>query len=208
MNGDRCQQSGCTGTIQDGYCGVCGQAEPKTKTASVAAPSASTPSVRASSRTGSQITTGTGSSPMSRGGKGSRRTSHSSSRTSRKQLGAGLITLPDLPSTEPEKAIMADPKVPERKRFCPGCNSALKRESGFCGKCGQKYSFLPTLNPGDVVAGQYEVKGAIAYGGLGWIYLGFDKVLSRYVVLKGLLNANDESSAAAAVAERQFLAAR
>ena len=57
------------------------------------------------------------------------------------------------------------------------------------------------------MAGQYEVKGAIAYGGLGWIYLGFDKVLSRYVVLKGLLNAHDESSAAAALAERQFLAA-
>ena len=144
---------------------------------------------------------------MSRAGKGSRRTSHSTSRTSRKQLGAGLITLPDLPSTEPERAIMLEPKVPERKRFCPACNAALKRESGFCGKCGQKYSFLPTLNPGDVVAGQYEVRGAIAYGGLGWIYLGFDKVLSRYVVLKGLLNSNDESSAAAAVAERQFLAA-
>jgi serine/threonine-protein kinase PknG len=144
---------------------------------------------------------------MSRATKGSRRTSHSSSRTSRKQLGAGLLTLPDLPSTDPEKAIMADPKVPERKRFCPSCNTALKRETGFCGKCGQKYSFLPTLNPGDIVANQYEVKGAIAYGGLGWIYLGFDKVLSRYVVMKGLLNSADESSAAAAVAERQFLAA-
>jgi serine/threonine-protein kinase PknG len=144
---------------------------------------------------------------MSRAGRGSRRTSHSSSRTSRKQLGAGLITLPDLPSTDPEKAVMLEPKVPERKRFCPSCNAALKRETGFCGKCGQKYSFVPGLNPGDIVAGQYEVKGAIAYGGLGWIYLGFDKVLSRYVVLKGLLNANDESGAAAAVAERQFLAA-
>jgi serine/threonine-protein kinase PknG len=212
MNGDRCQQSGCSGTIQDGYCEVCGHAEAKAKsTAAVGmGRGATTPSALstpASSRSSSQITTGTGSSPMSRAGKGSRRTSHSSSRTSRKQLGAGLITLPDLPSTEPEKAIMADPKVPERKRFCPSCNTALKRETGFCGKCGQKYSFLPTLNPGDVVAGQYEVKGAIAYGGLGWIYLGLDKILSRYVVMKGLLNANDESSAAAAVAERQFLAA-
>ncbi|MBV9225308.1 MAG: serine/threonine protein kinase, partial [Acidobacteriaceae bacterium] len=60
---------------------------------------------------------------------------------------------------------------------------------------------------GDLVANQYEVKGAIAYGGLGWIYLAFDQRLSRYVVLKGLLNAHDASSAAAAVAERQFLAA-
>jgi serine/threonine-protein kinase PknG len=121
-------------------------------------------------------------------------------------LGAGLITLPDLPSTEPEKAIMAEPKVPERKRFCPGCETALKRESGFCGKCGMKYNFVPSLKTGDVVAGQYEVRGPIAFGGLGWIYLGFDKVLSRYVVLKGLLNTQDESAAAVAVAERQFLA--
>jgi serine/threonine-protein kinase PknG len=213
MNGDRCQQSGCTGAIQDGYCDVCGHAEPKAGTG-IAASSAAAGSVApsatsapSSSTASSAPTTGTGSSPMSRAGKGSRRTSHTSTRTTRKQLGAGLITLPDLPSTEPEKAIMGDPKVPERKRYCPGCNTALKREAGFCGKCGQKYSFLPTLNPGDVVGGQYEVKGAIAYGGLGWIYLGFDKLLSRYVVLKGLLNVNDESSAAAAVAERQFLAA-
>jgi serine/threonine-protein kinase PknG len=151
--------------------------------------------------------TSTGSSPISRASKGSRRSSHSSTRTSRKLLGAGLITLPDLPSADPERAIMLDPKVPERKRFCSACDTPLKRETGFCGKCGMKYSFVPSLKPGDVVAGQYEVKGAIAYGGLGWIYLGFDKVLSRYVVLKGLLNTQDASAAAAAVAERQFLAA-
>jgi serine/threonine-protein kinase PknG len=102
---------------------------------------------------------------------------------------------------------MLDPKVPERKRFCPGCEAPLKREAGFCGKCGMKYNFVPGLKAGDVVAGQYEVRGPIAFGGLGWIYLGFDKVLSRYVVLKGLLNTQDESAAGAAVAERQFLAA-
>ena len=33
--------------------------------------------------------------------------------------------------------------------------------------------------PKDVVAGQYQVKGAMAYGGLGWIYLGFDTVLNQ-----------------------------
>ena len=47
----------------------------------------------------------------------------------------------------------------------------------------------------------------MAFGGLGWIYLGWDTVLSRWVVLKGLLNSKDEASAAAAVAERRFLAA-
>ncbi len=144
---------------------------------------------------------------MSRAGNGTHRTRHTSRRTSRKQLGAGLITLPDLPSVEPERAILPDAKVPERKRFCARCEAALKRESGFCGKCGSRYNFVATLKAGDLVAGQYQVKGPIAFGGLGWIYLAFDQLLSRYVVLKGLLNTQDESAATAAVAERQFLAA-
>jgi serine/threonine-protein kinase PknG len=153
------------------------------------------------------VSTATGSSPVARGAKGSRRSSRSSSRSTRRNLGAGLISVPELPSTEPEKAILAEPKVPENKRFCAKCDKALGREKGFCGQCGQKYSFIPTLKPGDIVGGQYEVRGAIAYGGLGWIYLAFDKVLSRYVVLKGLLNTEDTAAAAVAVAERQFLAA-
>ena len=102
---------------------------------------------------------------------------------------------------------MANPVVAESKRICTKCDHVLKREKGFCSKCGKKYCFTPSLKPGDVVAGQYEVRGAIAYGGLGWVYLGFDQVLSRYVILKGLLDTEDASSAAVAVAEKKFLAA-
>ena len=111
---------------------------------------------------------------------------------------------------------MANPQVPPHKRFCanPDCHDAqgnptplTRREAGFCPACGKPYSFVPTLKPGDLVADQYEVKGCMAYGGLGWVYLGMDTVLNRWVVLKGLLNTADESAAAAAVAERQFLAA-
>ena len=58
-----------------------------------------------------------------------------------------------------------------------------------------------------MIHGKYEIKGPIAFGGLGWIYLGWDTVLSRWVIIKGLLNATDEAAAAAAVSERQFLAA-
>ena len=40
---------------------------------------------------------------------------------------------------------------------------------------------------GDLVAGQYEVAGALAHGGLGWIYVARDRnVSNRWVVLKGL----------------------
>lgn len=194
MDGVSCKQKGCTGTIEDGYCDVCGLAPIKGPINN-----------QSSQILSSNITTGTGSSPLTNRSKGSRRTG-TSARSSRKHLGAGLVSVPELPSTEPEKALMAEAVVPENKRFCTNCNNALKREKGFCAKCGQKFSFIATLKAGDLVANQYEVKGAIAYGGLGWIYLGFDKTLSRYVVLKGLLNTEDASSAAVAVAERQFLA--
>lgn len=190
---EACKQPGCGGQMEDGYCNVCGLAATKTK----AAPQ----------RMSAAISTATGSSPVARGSKGARRTTRgSTSRSTRRNLGAGLISVPEPPSTEPEKAVMADPKVPENKRFCSKCDKQLTREKGFCGQCGQRYSFVPALHPGDLLAGQYEVRGAIAYGGLGWIYLAFDKLLSRYVVLKGLLNTEDASAAAVALAERQFLA--
>lgn len=208
MSREACKRPGCSGAIEDGYCDLCGHAAVKSPAARSLTESQAMPSQSASAPvTSSTITTGTGSSPMSRSATGSRKGSRSSSRTTRKQLGAGLITLPDLPSIEPERAIMLDPQVPERKRFCAKCDAPLKRETGFCGKCGTKYSFVPSLKAGDRVAGQYDVRGPIAFGGLGWIYLAFDTLLSRYVVLKGLLNTQDQSAAAAAVAERQFLAA-
>jgi serine/threonine-protein kinase PknG len=201
MDGESCKRNGCTGIIEDDYCNVCGHAAIKTLNRLDIAFQQTQ-----ATRQSANITTGTGSSPLTSRSRGSRRSSGTGRGSSRKQLGAGLVSIPDLPSTEPEKAIMANAVVPENKRFCSNCNNSLTREKGFCPKCGQKYSFIPSLKAGDLVAGQYEVKGAIAYGGLGWIYLGFDKAVSRYVVLKGLLNTEDAASAAVAVAERQFLA--
>ena len=196
---ERCRRPGCTGTLEDGYCDLCGLAVVRSQTTN------QKQSTRPTGRS-SSVTTGTGSSPLTNRSKGSRRTGSSTAHSSRKQLGAGLVSIPELPSTEPENLILTDPKVPENKRFCGHCNNPLRREKGFCSKCGQKYSFIPSLNPQDLIAEQYEVKGAIAYGGLGWIYLGFDRMLSRYIVLKGLLNSEDAASAAVAVAERKFLA--
>ncbi|MCC3415787.1 MULTISPECIES: serine/threonine protein kinase [unclassified Microcoleus] len=203
MDGDKCQKSGCTGTIEDGYCDVCGMAAVKTAERLLSSPLPTASNASLSRTNSPTASTPTGSSSAS--SRSSRRTG-SASRSSRKQLGAGLVSIPELPSTEPEKALLVEAVVPENKRFCSSCNNALSRERGFCPKCGHKYSFVPSLKPGDRVINQYEVKGAIAYGGLGWIYLGFDRSLSRYVVLKGLLNTEDEASAAVAVAERQFLA--
>jgi serine/threonine-protein kinase PknG len=191
---EKCQRSGCSGIIVDGVCEDCGR-PPIGKSLLAEADSA----IKNAGTTGSART-------------GSKRTSSRSSRTAgtssrRNKLGGGLVSLPEQPSQDPLKLVLQKAEVPERRRFCPNCEEKVNRTKGFCPKCGNEYNFEPTLKSGDVVNGKFEVKGPIAFGGLGWIYLAYDIVLSRWVVLKGLLNAKDEASVAAAVAERQFLAA-
>ncbi|MGO8771954.1 serine/threonine-protein kinase PknG [Mycobacterium sp.] len=132
-----------------------------------------------------------------------------------RQLGGGLVEIPRVRDIDPVEALMTDPVVPESKRFCWNCGKPVGRSSegeeglseGWCPACGSPYSFLPQLNPGDIVASQYEVKGCIAHGGMGWVYLAVDhNVNDRPVVLKGLVHSGDAEAQAIAMAEREFLA--
>ncbi|MFD2398212.1 tetratricopeptide repeat protein [Prauserella oleivorans] len=159
--------------------------------------------------TGAGTGSGTGSGAFPRT---SRRTS---SRTSRRgRLGAGLVEVPRVPERDPASAVLTNPVVSESKRFCGSCGAKVGRgkdgepgePKGTCPKCGTRYSFVPKLQPHEVVGGQYEVLGALAYGGLGWIYLAQDRnVNNRWVVLKGLINTGDEAAMTSAVNEKQFL---
>ena len=203
----RCHQPGCDGTIQDGYCDTCGLA-PAAASPGSAGSGASGPSGPSGSASSAQSS---GSSPSAR----SRARGGGSSRSARGRLGAGLVDIPPVPYRDPASAVLADPSVAENKRFCSSCDQPVGRgrdghpglTEGFCRNCGTRFSFTPKLAPGDVVAGQYEVLGCLAHGGLGWIYLARDhNVSDRWVVLKGLLNTADADAMAAAVAERQFLA--
>ena len=209
----------CGGTIEDGYCNVCGLAAAPVPAAAPAgsaaasagskhAPiwSASAPTAPASAGSGSAV------SRRTSGPRGSRRTS---GRSARGRLGAGLVEIPPVPYRDPASAILANPQVPENRRFCASCEQPVGRgldgraglTEGFCRNCGTRFSFSPKLEPGELVAGQYEVLGCLAFGGLGWIYLARDRNVSdRWVVLKGLLNTGDADAMASAVAERQFLA--
>ncbi|MEU0493028.1 tetratricopeptide repeat protein [Nocardiopsis sp. NPDC006139] len=135
-------------------------------------------------------------------------------RSTRGMLGAGMVLVPPVPYRDPAEAIMENPVVSEKNRFCGNCGEKVGRTrgdqqgrtEGFCRKCGTQYSFTPKLGPGDKVGGQYEVLGCLAHGGLGWIYLARDRnVNDRWVVLKGLLNAGDAEAHKAAAAERAFL---
>ena len=204
----KCTQPGCDGTIQDGYCTVCGLAAAPGP-ASVSSPSGPSGTSGASGSTGSL---GSSQSTRSRG-RGS--TGRGTVRSARGRLGAGLVDIPPVPYRDPASAILADPQVAESKRFCSNCDQPVGRgrdgrpglTEGFCRNCGTRFSFSPKLDRGELVAGQYEVLGCLAHGGLGWIYLAKDhNVSDRWVVLKGLLNTSDPDAMAAALAERQFLA--
>ncbi|WP_067451205.1 tetratricopeptide repeat protein [Actinomadura macra] len=130
-------------------------------------------------------------------------------------LGAGLVEVPPVPTRDPASAIMKDPQVPESRRFCSRCGDKVGRgrdgrpgrTEGFCTGCAHPFSFAPKLRQGELIAGQYEVLGCLAHGGLGWVYLARDhNVSSRWVVLKGMLDAGDLDALSAVTAERAFLA--
>ena len=192
-----CGRPGCSGTILDGYCDTCGLA-PVPATAASSRTSASGP---VSGRVDvSRLTT---------------RTQSTGTTTRRSRVGAGVVEITPITAVDPSTVVMADPSVPESRRFCTRCdspvgrgkNGAPGRQVGFCSKCGARFDFGAKLGAGELVAGQYEVAGALAHGGLGWIYLARDRNVSdRWCVLKGLLDTADPDAAAAAVAERQFLA--
>ncbi|NYJ00680.1 serine/threonine-protein kinase PknG [Nocardioides thalensis] len=219
-NGTACTQPGCTGKILDGYCDLCGSpAVPGARVKEAAAVAEAQP---LSSGEGSVATSASrvqsaaiGSKRAPGGSGATRRTRTGSQRMRAARLGAGLTTVPPAPPVDAAKAIMANAQVPEDKRSCAKCGKPVGRSidgkpgrsEGFCPNCGTQFSFSAKLKQGDLVANQYEVAGALAHGGMGWIYLARDRnVSNRWVVLKGLLNSVDPDLLAAAIAEQQFLA--
>ncbi|MFG2769218.1 tetratricopeptide repeat protein [Streptomyces sp. NPDC048350] len=241
-----CQRPSCEGSYEDMgggelYCDTCGlapvvaaggmlQANPTGMAVPGKGSASSRPSSRASSRSSSRSSrsstsrrsvSGRLSRSLSGGSSGRsvsvRSSGSSTAQSGRNRLGAGLVAIPEVPRPDPRAAVMENPEVPERKRFCSrsDCGAPVGRSrgdrpgrtEGFCTKCGHPYSFVPKLRGGDVVHGQYEVAGCLAHGGLGWIYLAVDRAVSdRWVVLKGLLDTGDQDAMAAAISERRFLA--
>ncbi|MFC9008327.1 serine/threonine-protein kinase [Streptomyces microflavus] len=243
----QCQRPACEGAYEDMgggelYCDTCGLAPVVSPTGMVSSPptgiagggrasSRDSASQRSSSRASARSSSRSSTSRRSVSGRLSRSLSGSSASRSvsvrssgssaasstRGRLGVGLVQVPDVPRPDPRTAVMENPEVPERKRFCSrsDCGAPVGRSrgerpgrtEGFCTKCGHPYSFVPKLTGGDIVHGQYEVVGCLAHGGLGWVYLAVDRAVSdRWVVLKGLLDTGDQDAMAAAISERRFLA--
>ena len=212
-----CKQPGCTGTIVDGYCDVCGTPSVPSAPDATGPVGGESPAEGTASKVSSRLdATALGSARAHSGGTiSTRRISGHSTRMRTARIGAGVTSVPPVPEIDAASAVLKSPVVPEDKRFCPKCGEPVGRgredqpgrTSGFCANCRAPFDFTPKLKPGDLVAGQYEVAGCLAHGGLGWIYLARDRnVSNRWVVLKGLLNSGDPDALAAALAEQRFLA--
>jgi serine/threonine-protein kinase PknG len=218
-----CTRPGCDGEIEDdGFCDTCGRAPEAAPAAEGSAEGSAEGPATAATRGPGVAAAGTGSGATPSGATPSGRTASArtaSGRTrsgsTRRLIGAGLVEIAPEPAADPAEAVMTEAVVPESSRYCAVCDAAVGRgrddrpgrTEGFCPQCGTRFSFTPTLRAGDLVAGQYEILGALAHGGLGWVYLARDrKVRDRWVVLKGLLNTGDAAALAAADAEQGFLA--
>jgi serine/threonine-protein kinase PknG len=229
--GSACGRDGCVGTIApDGYCDICGLAatssggpvRPPSPTGPLADDGGVIPAIAVPSApdTSSRLPGAGTATARSRSTTSSRRTG-----STRTGIGAGLVSVAPTTVGDPGAAVMSAEDilaelgvVPEGERFCSTCGNQVGRAQGsragrvkgFCGTCRTAFDFVtnePSLSQGELVAGQYEIAGAMAHGGMGWIYLGRDRAVSnRWVVLKGLLNDDDPDAVAAAVAERRFLA--
>lgn len=126
--------------------------------------------------------------------------------------GTDVYQLTSIPARQP--SLLTDPGYPEDRQYCGECRRPVGRSigehppkvTGFCPNCGTAFSFVPKLEPGDVVADRYEVIGWLAVGGLGWLYLAGDRFLpDTRVVLKGVINPTDTLAMQLARKERDTL---
>ena len=209
----KCEEPGCTGDIEDGYCNVCGA--PGHPHVPLRAPGARPPStsVRATGVSTKLVEHSDRYRPQRRDPPDSARPLVD--RRARQHLGAGITSVPSSPVPDPRSIVLANPEVAEDKRVCASCGSPVGRSRD--GKPGPPRRLLPEVPPAVLVRTQAQGRRSrrrpvrsrrcIAHGGLGWIYLAQDRNVSdRYVVLKGLLNSGDKDALDAAVTERQFLA--
>ena len=159
MTAQACTQPGCTGTIQDGYCDVCGTpadapvampaggdgAGGAASSTAVSTPSrATSASNRLASMQMGTALAGSGSRPTRPAGTGSFRLRGG-------RLGAGLTTVPPIPEVDAVAALLKNPQLPEDRRYCPSCGNAVGRSrdgrpgrtEGFCPQCRNPFSFSP-----------------------------------------------------------------
>ena len=223
-DGQPCLRPGCggSGVIEDGYCNRCGfapQAAPAPSLGSSAFAEVPLVALGTAASISGSTSPDTNTLRSAAGdGMSTSRSGGTSASRSRGNLGAGLVEMPSVPRRDPRSAVLSEPEVPERKRVlrplrqsrrsdstgAPGSDRgllhrvrrAVTRSPRSCGRetwwpvstrwpaARPRRSRMDLSGPGPELSDRCYV----------------------WVVLKGLLDSEDEAAMAAAVAERRFLA--
>ena len=210
---DDLRTAGCGGQIlDDGYCDVCWLAPvaaPRgTTTVTRRRPTASNPTANRSADLSQRLDDQDRSRPVEHADRGHRAPPARRSGSSRSRT----CTPPDPCDRRARRSPgPREPPVAVRtvtSRSAGAATACRAARAGSARSAARRSSFEPKLAAGDLVAGQYEVAGCLAHGGLGWVYLARDrKVADRWVVLKGMLDSGDRDRPwPPPLAERRFLA--
>ncbi len=207
---NRCDRPDCGGELDStGYCPVClmpplGQGEPAEQQAPEPVPAPRAPN--------------TPDTPAARTGRAAPPTVRATT-AGDPWWALDLVTPPDIEGPDAATAVQSDLRIPEEHRKCSACEKPVgvgvygqpSLLEGRCPHDGTRYSFVPRLHEGDLVAERYEVRGCLNYGGTGWVYLAYDRHLDdqrgrkRPVALKGVIRAADRAAREAAREEMRFL---
>ncbi|HEY5938706.1 MAG TPA: serine/threonine-protein kinase [Kofleriaceae bacterium] len=71
--------------------------------------------------------------------------------------------------------------------YCPGCNNSFSLDHEFCPNDGAKLiklKVLPDQLLGRVFDNRYEIRSAVGHGGMGTVYLGWQRSVDREVAVK------------------------
>ncbi|MFE1954146.1 tetratricopeptide repeat protein [Streptomyces sp. NPDC059524] len=125
-----------------------------------------------------------------------------------------LLRLPVRRPRSPEERLADGAHIAEQAQRCraPDCGATIPVLDGrpdrqYCPECGTAQAMRPEFGAGDTVGGQYLIKGPVARGGQGWVYLAEDTHLDDLVAVKTLRDRYGQDSAALADLERRTLIA-
>lgn len=126
--------------------------------------------------------------------------------------------------TATTNSAVVNPTSTPTAQQCPQCHGPRIPGVKFCNRCG--FSYVGVTGPttlsnstsvaspsstllvvGNILNNKYEIIRVIGAGGMGAVYLAYDQVLKRQVVIKALLSDDDPDMVAQSVKEREFLAA-
>src|SRR5688572_7703833 len=68
--------------------------------------------------------------------------------------------------------------------ICPSCRAEAPADTRACPRCG--CSFAGVFQPGNLIAGRYEIVAPLGRGGMGIVYQAVDRALEEAVAIKVL----------------------